>query len=445
MTTSILFAVLSFVTSTLVGVASAQSAAPDVTTGGSSTVMTSGAQPHPDGPSTGDTPLTKPAGGGSPGSGPGTRLGPVLPEDIKLIGSLIPPNALTDWLASERVRFFGWAEGGYTTSSTGGGLLEIEPRMNRFGNSWLFNQATFVLERTLAPDWSWGFRSEFYMGADAAYLRPLNGFGPTGDKFGTDFRQAYVSIHAPVLTEAGVDVKLGRQYVPIGYETTMAPYRPMYSLSYAWNYTENGATTGAIAMAHVNPSLDVIVGVTLGANSLYEVEGRAPCYIARGLYYANKQTKLVATMYTGPEPVRPAKGHLGRWETLSELQLVHDLNARLTLVSDTNLGWYTNDPANDSDTSQWYDTMGIVIVHVHPMVDVNFRAEWLYDADGAHTGTRAHYFEVTPGLNIMPTPWLNFRPEVRWDGSTDPVFGPDTKTSRTSNQVTFAVDGLLKF
>ena len=388
---------------------------------------------------------TQPTANSFAGAGPGTRLGPVLPEDIKLIGSLIPRNALTDWAASQRLRFFGWAEGGYTTSSTGGGLLEIEPRMNRFGNSWLFNQGTVVLERTLAPDWSWGFRSEFYMGADAAYLHPVNGFGPPGDKFGTDFRQAYASVHAPVLTEGGVDAKLGRQYVPIGYETTMAPYRPMYSLSYAWNYTENGATTGAIATAHVNPSLDVIAGVTLGANSLFEVVGRAPCYIARGLYYASKQTKLVGTLYTGPEPVRPAKGHLGKWETLSELQLVHDLNPRLTLVSNSDLGWYTNDPANHSDTSQWYDTMGMAIVHVHPMLDVNLRAEWFYDADGAHTGTRAHYFEVTPGLGIMPAPWLNFRPEVRWDGSTDSVFGPDTKTSRSRNQVTFAIDGLLKF
>jgi hypothetical protein len=89
-------------------------------------------------------------------------LGPALPEQIKLTWSLIPPNPLTDWGAAHKLRFFGWANGGYTWSSTGSGLLDVEPRANRFGNEWLLDQAAFVLERTLNEEgWSWGFRSEF--------------------------------------------------------------------------------------------------------------------------------------------------------------------------------------------------------------------------------------------------------------------------------------------
>jgi len=37
----------------------------------------------------------------------------------------------------------------------------------------------------------------------------------------------------------------------------------MYSQSYAWIYSQNGATTGATATIHVNPNLDVIGDVTL--------------------------------------------------------------------------------------------------------------------------------------------------------------------------------------
>ena len=375
------------------------------------------------------------------------HLGPVLPEDVTLVGPLIPPSPLTDWAASENLRFFGWAQGGYTASSTGAGLLEIEPLMNRFGNSWLLNQAAFVLERTLTPDWSWGFRSEFYMGSDAAFLRPVNGFGPIGEKFGTDFRQAYVSLHAPVLTEGGIDVKLGRQYVPIGYETTMAPYRPMYSLSYVWKYAQNGATTGAIATAHVNPELDVIGGVTLGVNSLFELRGRAPDYIARGLYWldADHQTQVVGTLYTGPLPIAPAKGHGGNWQTLVEFHVSHDVNSWLTLVSENNLGWETQDPGNGGKTSQWYGTAGHAIVHVNPLLDINFRASWFYDVNGSRTGIPANYSEETVGLNIMPMPWLNFLPEVRWDGATRPAFGPQAEATRHHNQWTFAIAALLKF
>ena len=377
----------------------------------------------------------------------GSKLGPVLPEDLKPIGSIIQSNSGSNWAADQRLRFFGWVEGGYTWSSTGSGLLAVEPRENRFGNTWLLDQAAFVLERTLAPEWSWGFRGEFYMGADAALLHPVNGFGPPGDKFSTDFRQAYLSLHAPVLTDGGIDFKFGRQYVPLGYETTMAPYRPMYSLSYAWCYAENGAMTGGTATFHVNPRLDLIAGVTLGVNSLYELQGRAPDYILRGLYWvdSDKRTRLVGTFYTGPKPIASAEGHLGRWYYVEELQLSHDLNRRLTLVSDSNFGWERQDPGNDLQTSQWYGAYGMAIIHVQRHLDVNFRPEWFYDADGSRTGARAHYCELTSGLNIMPTRWLNFRPEIRWDGATHSVFGPMDETSRKKDQWTFAFDMLLKF
>lgn len=378
-----------------------------------------------------------------------TPLGPALPENIKLTGSLIPPNSLTDWASAHRLRFFGWVNGGYTWSSTGTGLLRVEPRENRFGDAFLLDQAAFVLERTLNEEaWSWGFRSEFYMGADAALLHPVNGFGPSDNpRFSTDFRQAYFSFHAPVLTDGGVDVKLGRQYVPLGYETTMAPYRPMYSLAYAWLYSQNGATTGAIATIHVNPRLDVIGGVTLCVNSLFELRGRAPCYIARGLYWldSEKRTKLIGTFYTGQQPIAAAKGHIGNWQTEAELQLIHDVNRRLTLVSETNLGWDTRDPSNHLQTSKWYGTYGMGIIHVHRLLDVNSRAEWFDDADGSRIGTRGHYGEITTGLNFMPTRMVNFRPELRWDIAGNPVFGPTSTLNPKSHQWSGAIEMLLKF
>jgi hypothetical protein len=367
----------------------------------------------------------------------------VIPEDIKL-----PSNALTDWAAARDLRFFGWANGGYTGSSTGKGLLEVEPRPNRFGDTWLLNQAAFVLERTLFPErWDWGFRAEFYMGADAALLRPVDGFGPRTPRFGTDFRQAYFSIHAPVLTDGGIDIKFGRQYVPLGYDTTMAPYRPMYSASYAWLYSQNGATTGAIATIHVNPRLDVIGGVTLGVNSLFDLRGRAPCYIARGLYWldSGKRTKLVGTFYTGPEPVAAAAGHLGKWETEVEAQLVRNVNRRLTLVSETNLGWDTRDPANKFHTSKWVGSYGMAIIHAHRLLDVNTRAGLFDDIDGSRIGTRTNYGAITMGVNFMPTSSVNFRPEVRWDAADNPVFGPTTASHLQSHQWTYAFETLVKF
>jgi len=286
------------------------------------------------------------------------------------------------------------------------------------------------------------------MGADAALLHPVDGFGPSDNpRFGTDFRQAYFSFHAPILTDGGVGVKLGRQYVPLGYETTMSPYRPMYSMAYAWIYSQNGATTGAIATIHVNPRLDVIGGVTLGVNSLFDFRGRAPCYIVRGLYWIGsaRRTKLVGTYYTGPQPIASAKGHIGKWQTEVELQLIHDVNRRLTLVSETNLGWDTRDPGNNLHTSKWFGTYGMGVVHVHRLLDVNSRAEWFDDIDGSRIGKSADYGEMAMGLNFMPARSVNFRPELRWDVAGSPVFGPITTSRLQSHQWTYAFEMLLKF
>ena len=424
-------------------------------------VARSGATPA-DSPDSGSAATTSAAGspGGEPSSprpGAGAAesadsepaLGPARPEDIKRTEWGISPSALANWGTDHRLRFFGWANGGYSWSSTGTGLLGVEPRMNRISDAWLLDQAAFVLERRLNSEgWSWGFRTEFYMGADAALLHPVNGFGPSDNpRFSTDFRQAYFGFHAPVLTEGGIDVKLGRQYVPLGYETTMAPYRPMYSLAYAWIYSQNGATTGATATIHVNPRLDVIGGVTLGVNSLFDFRGRAPCYIARGLYWldSSRRTKLVGTFYTGPEPIAAAKGHLGKWQTDVELQLIHDVNRRLTLVSETNLGWDTRDPANKLHTSKWFGTYGMAIAHVHRLLDWNSRMEWFDDMDGSRIGTRGNYGEIATGPNFMPARSVNFRPEVRWDVAGTPVFGPATASRLRSHQWTYALEMLVKF
>lgn len=286
---------------------------------------------------------------------------------------------------------------------------------------------------------------------DAAFLHPPNGFGPSpkdSPRFSTDFWQAYDLFHAPLLTKLGVDFKLGRQPTPIAYEKAPTPYRPMYSLAYAWSYSQTGAMTGATATVHVNPKLDVIAGIMLGANSMYNLEGRAPNYIVRGLYWlgsSKKPTKLVGTFFTGPKPIASAKGHQGNWLRIVEAQVIHDVNRRLTLVSETNLGLSTRDPGHQLRTPQWYGTYGTGIMHVNPYLDINGRAEWFKDADGSRTGTRGNYGDTAVGPNIMPTHTLNFRPEVRWDIVSNPVFGSVSGSHPKSHQWTCAFETLVKF
>jgi hypothetical protein len=85
------------------------------------------------------------------------------------------------------------------------------------------------------------------------------------------------------------------------------------------------------------------------------------------------------------------------------------------------------------------------IIHLHRQWDLNLRAEAFDDTHGSRTGTTATYGELTLGVNFMPRPWLNFRPEVRWDVASEPVFGPSHRTDLERDQVTLAVDCLVKF
>ncbi len=71
--------------------------------------------------------------------------------------------------------------------------------------------------------------------------------------------------------------------MPLGYETLMAPYRPLYSMTYFWiNFQV--AATGALATWHASNSLDVLAGAVSGYNTVFEMRGRAPDYVTRVTY-----------------------------------------------------------------------------------------------------------------------------------------------------------------
>lgn len=396
-------------------------------------------------------PASRPPLGLFSATAPGTtaKLGPVLPEQIRMWEEVLGAPML-DWMREERLRVFGWVNGGFTWSETDAGLLRVAPRPNRFADEWLLNQLALVVERGLDPrEWSWGFRTEFYCGADAALLRPLNGFGPDDNpRFGTDLRQLFVAAHLPVLTEGGIDLKGGRIYVPIGYESTMAPYRPMYSAAYLWLYSQTGAATGGTATWHITPRLDVIAGVTLGYNTFFEQRGDSPSFIGRSVYWLTpeKDSKAVFTLYSGAAPIAAAKGHYPRWQTVTEYQWVRDWSRRLTTACEFNLGWDDHDRPQDGGGGAWYGGYLLAITHLHPRLDLNLRGEGFVDADGSRTGNAATYGEFTLGFNFMPRTWLNFRPEIRWDVADHEVFGA-SQLARAGHdeQLTLAVDCLVKF
>lgn len=371
------------------------------------------------------------------------KLGPTLPEDVKLLQHFVFGEAHDE--CKTGLRLFGWIDAGYTYASTGPGQLTVETRENRFGNEFLLNELALVLEKPLdAKELSWGFNATFYAGADAALLLPEGGFTTTNPRFGADFRQLYLSAHLPVLTEGGVDLRVGRMGTIIGYESALAPYRPFYSNDYQWFYAEDGAFTGALATLHANKQLDVIGGITLGANTFFTQRGDSPCFIGQVNYWLDEQknTLVSASTYIGHEAIFAAPQFTSRQEEdyTFELRIQHKFNKYLETIIQSDDGWATEVP-NAPHGGQWYSLYDILIYHLNCKWDINGRAEWFLDNHGTRTGFATDYSEVTLGADYHPVKSLRIRPEVRGDFADDKVF----RNGRDKSQLTLAVDGIFSF
>ena len=354
---------------------------------------------------------------------------------------------VADLLGDSGIRTFGWVEGGYTGASTGAGMLSVQPRQNRFGNEFLLNQIGWAIQKPLQQDeFDIGFNMRYFAGADAALGAAKGGIGwPPGDPhFGQDFRDLYLSAHLPILTEGGMDVKVGRMNTIIGYNGFLAPYRPFYSSDYQFFYSQDGAFTGFVTDLHVNDRLDIWNGMTLGANTFFTLRANdSYCYIGQVNYWTSdeKRTRLTGSVYAGPHALFAAPNLAGTYDTMVELRVQQDWSERFTQVLQSNMGWDANTPVG---TGSWYGLYLISIYHINTQVDALLRTEWFDDVKGTRTGIDTNYAEVTLGCNWHPVKFLEIRPEIRGDFAGADAFGVNGAHTNRS-QLTGGVSFLVKF
>ena len=115
-------------------------------------------------------------------------------------------------------------------------------------------------------------------------------------------------------------------------------------------------------------------------------------------------------------------------------------NRCLTQIIQSDEGWEHNVPGL-GDT-QFQSLYNIFVYHLTCAWDLTNRIEWFGDSEGARTGFKTPYEEVTVGADWHPAKWIQFRPEIRWD------YANDTRVWRHGQDhcdLTAAVDCLLKF
>ncbi len=447
-------------------------AAPAAAPGAAAAPMPAGApMPVPPPAAGAPMPVPPPAGGtaapggtpvaGSPGN-PETRselpaadqaaapadapLGPTPLLDVKIFQKLLTDDDPKPWL-----HVAGWMDFDYTYRSTGSGENNVAPVMNRFGDEFLTRQLGLYLFKPLdETTWSWGFNAIFIGGADASFLTPIGGgWQNTNPRFGADFTDLNVTLHMPILTDGGVDVKAGRQTTVLGPMGALPWQRYFDSSDYAWYNMEEGRYTGVSAVWHINKRLDWYNGFEEGWGSFFDDVTTGIDYIGQLTYWLDedaKKTKVWTTILTGP-----TSRHSGANTTVLELGLQQNWNETWYQIVDTQMVW-SKGPVAAVPTPGYnenaYDVYTYIGAHLNKCWDVNSRFEWYDDVDGLGyaggfgNGRHTDYYEVTLGPDYHPHKWIQFRPEIRYDYATHPNFGPQNDKQK---QLSLAAEMLFKF
>src|SRR5439155_9483399 len=336
--------------------------------------------------------------------------------------------------------------------STGRGVNNIAPVMNRFGDEFLARQLGLWLSKPLDPEhWSWGFNSIFIAGADASFLTPTaGGWRNTDPRFGTSFTDLNLTFHLPILTEGGVDVTAGRQTTVLGPMGALPWQRYFDSSDYAWYNEEEGRYTGVSAVWHVSKRLDWYNGAEIGGwGVFFDNPVRGVDYITQVSYWLDeeaKKTKVWFTVLTGPT------GHFdhGHNTTVVEVGIQHNWSKMIYQIIDSQIV-YSKAPIfflpPPGYQERAYDVYTYLGAHVNKCLDINTRFEWYKDVDGGgYPGgfgvPHTDYFAVTAGPDYHPTKWVQFRPEIRYDYATHDNFG---RNNDKKNQLSLAAEVLLKF
>jgi hypothetical protein len=349
-----------------------------------------------------------------------------------------------------KLKFSGWFDTDYTFRSTGHGINNIAPVMNRFGDEALIRSIGLYISKPLDPkDWSWGFNSIFIAGADASFLTPVaGGWKNTNPRFGGDWTDLNVTAHLPVLTEGGLDIKAGRQTTVLGPMGALPWQRYFDSSDYAWYNEEEGRYTGVSTVLHISKQLDWYNGIEFGWGQFFDYYSPAPQYITQINYWLDeeaKNTKVWLTVLTGPT----GKFSPGN-TTTTEIGIQHNWNKYVYQTVDCQICYskapiFFPKPLGYQERA--YDVYTYLGAHLNTCWDINSRFEWYQDVDGGgYPGgfgvPHTHYFNITVGPDYHPVKWLQFRPEIRYDWATHPNFG---QHNDKENQLSLAAEMLVKF
>jgi Putative beta-barrel porin-2, OmpL-like. bbp2 len=336
-------------------------------------------------------------------------------------------------------------------------------------NEFVLNQAVLNFERALSPkpgEFDWGMKFQFLFGSDARYIHSLGllDHAMASSIYQPDIPEAYLNLHFPIVTEGGLDMKLGKFVTPVGFEAIDPRSNIFYSHTYIFNFGVPFNHTGALLTLHASSWLDLLGGVDRGVNTSLDDNNDSLGFLAGfGLTLNGGKLLVNAATHIGPE----TPGNNDDLRYLSDIYVTWKITDKWTSITEFN---FARDDAADADG---YGAAQYLTYAINDKITAKLRAEIWRDDKGFYVasfadphdpmralsgqavidprtigGGRTTYGALTVGLDIKPTmpkpiAGLTIRPEIRYDRSLNATHPFNDSTDR--DQFTAAVDFLLTF
>lgn len=374
---------------------------------------------------------------------------------------------LFDKLDCCKAKIYGWLEMGFMTNYH-------NPPDNRLftlgfasrANDLMLNQAYYVIEKPLdldkrAKELHFGFRVDFLAGHDAPDFENINlglwpnftsnrlnkssgGYSPDANEFGLSLPQFYVDTHLPILTDRGIDVRVGRFYTLMGVETYPPTLVPFYSRSLENYYGTPFTHLGVMATTHLGDTVDWYNAVVRSWDVTFQDYNDVLEYMG-GITWTscNKRNNVAVNYIFGPEPSATSVGQNGEWRSLITAYYTRLFGRcdEWKLQTGGNVAWQPGASAQPNGfgnyrSAEWYGYCTYLFYTIDPRLVLGARGEWFRDDDGFRTGYADSYWNITLGLTWKPYRNLRIRPEVRWDWANNLTpFNGGTRSSQFASGV----------
>jgi hypothetical protein len=286
--------------------------------------------------------------------------------------------------------------------------------------------------------------------------------------------QAYLEAYLPIGN--GLNIKAGHFYTPIGFETVPAPDNFFYSHAYTMQYGEPFTHTGFLGNYAVNSNWSFMAGAITGSATGGWDGGwdkQLGNWAGIGGATWTSTDKGTSANITGTYGDTSEKSDAA-WSMYS-IVLKHNITDKFHMMLQHDHGFADKVLLGGvNKDAEWYGINTHFYYDVKDNLTVGIRGEWFRDPNGfrvcspgrvsaatdnsgvsyAAAGNYlsscapATYYEVTFGLNWKPLPWLNIRPNVRYDwvnaGGYTP-FKTNKGVGSQTDQVIFSTDMNINF